>query len=65
MRRGRIVFGLLLGLVALALVVVAINRPWFDEALAPELVALRDSQVSFSGDNAYPEIGGASCRERV
>ncbi len=58
MRRGRIVFGLLLGLVALALVVVAINRPWFDEALAPELVALRDSQVSFSGDNAYPEIGG-------
>ena len=55
-RRTRIVAGLLLGLLALALVVVVINRPWFDEALAPELVALRDSKVTFSGDNAYPEI---------
>jgi hypothetical protein len=55
-RRRRIVAGLLLGLGAVALLVLAINRPWFDEALAPELVALRDSKVVFSGDNAYPEI---------
>jgi hypothetical protein len=57
-RRARILTGLLLGLAALALLVVAINRPWFDEALAPELIGLRDSQVVFSGDNAYPEIAG-------
>src|SRR5215510_12781957 len=57
-RRARLFGGVLLGLVALALLVVAINRPWFDEALAPELVALRDSKVEFSGDNAYPEIAG-------
>jgi hypothetical protein len=57
-RRLRIVAGLLLGLLALALLVVVINRPWFDEALAPELVTLRDSRVSFTGDNAYPEISG-------
>jgi len=57
-RRSRIVAGLMLGLVVLAVLVVAINRPWFDEALAPELVALRDSKVVFSGDNAYPEIAG-------
>jgi hypothetical protein len=57
-RRLRIVAGLLLGLVVPALLVLLINRPWFDEALAPELVALRDSKVVFSGDNAYPEIAG-------
>ncbi|HET9865079.1 MAG TPA: hypothetical protein VFP37_16680 [Steroidobacteraceae bacterium] len=56
MRWRRLVAGLLLGVVALALLVVAINRPWFDEALMPELVALRDSKVEFSGDNAYAEI---------
>jgi hypothetical protein len=44
-------------------VVVAINRPWFDEALASELVALRDSKVAFHGDNAYPEIVGFPCSD--
>jgi len=55
-RRRRIVAGSLLGPLALALLLVVINRPWFDEALAPELVALRASKVEFSGDNAYPEV---------
>ena len=40
-RPPRVVAALLLGVVALALLVLAINRPWFDEVLAPELVALR------------------------
>jgi hypothetical protein len=46
--------GVLLGLVALALLVVAINRPWFDEALAPELITLRDLKPAPLDDNAYP-----------
>ena len=57
-RRARTAAGLLLGLGLLALLVVVINRPWFDETLAPELVALRESQVEFNGDNAFPDIGG-------
>jgi len=57
-RRSRIVVGLMLGPAVLAVLVVATNRPWFDEVLASELVALRDSKVAFAGDNAYPEIAG-------
>jgi len=53
-RRRRIVVGFLLGLVISALLVVAINRPWFDEALAPELIELRDSKSALLEDNAYP-----------
>ncbi len=53
-RRTRVGAGLLLGLVALALLVVAINRPWFDESLAPELVALRESKSAPLEGNAYP-----------
>jgi len=52
-RRTRIVAGLLLGLLGFALLVVVINRPWFDEALAPELVALRDSKPAPLEDNAF------------
>jgi hypothetical protein len=55
-RPARIVAGFLIGVSALVLLIFAINLPWFDEALAPELVALRDSKVEFSGDNAYPEL---------
>jgi hypothetical protein len=55
-RRTRRVAGCLLGLVAVALLAIVINLRWFDEALLPELVALRDSRVEFSGDNAYPEM---------
>lgn len=53
-RAVRIGTVLLTGLAALALLVVAINRPWFDEALAPELVALRDSKPPSPEENAYP-----------
>jgi hypothetical protein len=52
-RPTRIVAGVLLGLVALALLVVGINQPWFDESLAPALVALRDSKPAPLEDNAY------------
>jgi hypothetical protein len=53
-RRTRIVGGLLGVLLALALLITAINQPWFDEALAPELVALRESKPAPLEDNAYP-----------
>jgi len=53
-RRSRIAAGLLLGLVALALLVVVINRPWFDEPLLPELEALRKPQPVILDGNAYP-----------
>jgi len=53
-RRTRVAGSLLLGLIVFALVVVAINRPWFDEALLPGLVALRDSEAAPAEDNAYP-----------
>ena len=53
-RRARVATAVLLGVVALALLVVVINQPWFDEALAPELVALRDSKPAPLEDNAYP-----------
>ena len=52
-RHPRIVGGVLLGLLALALLLVAINRPWFDEALAPELVALREPKAAPLEDNAF------------
>ena len=45
---------MLLGLVALALLVVVINRPWFDEPLLPELEALRKPQPVTLDGNAYP-----------
>jgi hypothetical protein len=60
MRPARVVAGLLLGAIALALLVFAINLPWFDETLAPELVALRDSRIEFSGDKAYPALPALS-----
>ena len=53
-RRLRIAVGGLLGLIVLALLIVGINHPWFDEALAPELVALRDSKPAPLEDNAFP-----------
>lgn len=53
-RRTRFVTAALLGLIALVLLIVVINRPWFDEPLAPELVALRDSQSAPLENNAYP-----------
>jgi len=53
-RLSRIVGGVLLGLLALALLLVAINRPWFDEALAPGLVALRESKPAPLEGNAFP-----------
>jgi hypothetical protein len=53
-RRARVTTGFLVGLIGLALLIVLINRPWFDEALAPELVALRDSKSAPLEDNAYP-----------
>jgi hypothetical protein len=53
-RRPRLAAGLLLGLATLALLVVAVNRPWFDESLAPELAALRESEAAPLEDNAYP-----------
>jgi hypothetical protein len=53
-RLARVATAVLLGLVALASLVVVLNRPWFDEALAPELVALRDSKPESLDDNAYP-----------
>jgi hypothetical protein len=53
-RAKRIAAGSLLGLAALALSVIAINRPWFDESLAPELVALRDSKPAPLEGNAFP-----------
>jgi hypothetical protein len=52
-RPQRVVTGLLLGLVALALLVVAINLSWFDEPLLPELEALRNSKSAPLDDNAY------------
>ena len=61
-RPARIVAGVLLGSLAIALLVVAINQSWFDEALAPELVALRDSKVEFTGDNAFTEIAGVRAK---
>jgi hypothetical protein len=45
-RRTRRVAGCLLGLVAVALLAIVINLRWFDEALLPELVALRDSRAT-------------------
>ena len=53
-RRSRIAAGAVLALIAVALLIVVINRPWFDEALVPELVALRDSKPAPLADNAYP-----------
>lgn len=53
-RRSRAIAGALLGLLALALLLIAINRPWLDEALAPDLVALRDSKPAPLEGNAYP-----------
>jgi hypothetical protein len=54
MKRGtRLAAGFLLGLAALALLVVVINRPWFDEALAPELATLRESKDAPLEDNAF------------
>jgi hypothetical protein len=53
-RRGRAATAVFLGLAALALLIVVINRPGFDEALAPELVALRDSKPAPLENNAYP-----------
>ena len=53
-RPRRIVTGLLLGLVALALLAVAINLSWFDEPLLPELEALRKPQPVTLDGNAYP-----------
>jgi hypothetical protein len=53
-RRARIAAGLLLGLATLVLLVVVINRPWFDESLTPELAALRASKAAPLEDNAYP-----------
>jgi hypothetical protein len=52
--RARVATTVLLGLVALALLEVVLNRPWFDEALAPGLVALRDSKPAPLEDNAFP-----------
>jgi hypothetical protein len=57
-RRARVATAVLLGLSAHALLVVVINRPWFDEALAPELGALRDSKPAPLEDNAYPFAQG-------
>jgi hypothetical protein len=53
-RRTRIAAGFLLGLATIALLVVAINRPWFDESLTPELAALRESKAAPLENNAYP-----------
>jgi hypothetical protein len=53
-RRARVAAGFLLGLAILALPVVVINRPWFDESLTPELAALRESKAAPLEDNAYP-----------
>jgi hypothetical protein len=53
-RRTRIAAGLLLGLAAFAVLIVLVNRPWFDEALTPELVALREPKSAPLEDNAYP-----------
>ena len=53
-RQLRIVAGLLLGLVVLALLVLLINRPWFDEALLPELEALRKPQPATPDGNSFP-----------
>jgi hypothetical protein len=52
-RAARIASGLLVGLVALALLVVLINRPWFDESLDPELAELRMSKDAPIEDNAF------------
>jgi hypothetical protein len=55
MTRGtRLLGGSLMVLVTLALLVVVINRPWFDESLAPELTALREQKAAHLAGNAYP-----------
>ncbi|HUQ11494.1 MAG TPA: hypothetical protein VM146_14365 [Steroidobacteraceae bacterium] len=50
---ARFVAGLAVALLALALLVVLINRPWFDESLDPELAALRESSDAPLEDNAF------------
>lgn len=53
-RAPRIAAALVLGILAVALLVVLINRPWFDESLAPALAALRESKPVPLEGNAYP-----------
>lgn len=53
-RAVRVAAGLVCALAVLVLLIVAINRPWFDEALVPEIVALRDSKAAPPEGNAYP-----------
>ena len=53
-RRSRIATGLALALFAFVILVVAINRPWFDETLLPELEALRKPKPAPPDHNAYP-----------
>jgi hypothetical protein len=52
-RPKRVAAGVLLALAAFVLLVVVINRSWFDESLDPGLVALRDAKPAPLEDNAY------------